>query len=163
MEAPWEIVGALAEALAAVAVIASLVYLSIQLRQNNRLLENSAHATYYELAAQGLTARAVGPPGNLEIFNRGLADPNSLSGEEMAVFNTTMHAMFITFQYCYRMKRDQGVDDAITDPTLQNMFMLLASPGGKRWWQSYPVYVETEFTEFVNEATGMNKKISESI
>jgi len=156
----WEAIGAVAELAGAAAVVLTLFYLASQLRQNNRLLDDSAHATYYKMAAQDMNSIANSDPKKFEVMERGMADPESLDRGDLHLFNSTLHAMFITFQYCYRMRQRDALDESITGPNLENMLMLLSQPGGKSWWERYPVLMEDDFTQFVNERTGLTRRIS---
>ena len=74
----WDAIGAIAETLGAVGVIASLVYLATQIRQNTRTVRS---ATY-----QSLNGVALQSQGNLaydgetaEIVRKGMQDGSQLS------------------------------------------------------------------------------------
>ena len=82
----WDAIGAVGEILGAVAVLITLAYLAVQIRQNTRSITTSV----YESAMSGFNEvnRYVGASADLSsIFRRGSVDPSSLNEEELFRFN----------------------------------------------------------------------------
>ena len=75
------LIAAVAEAVGALAVVASLVYLTIQVRQSTDV----ARATYHIAQSANYRAVAMAMAENAELselWHRGLADPRSLTTVE---------------------------------------------------------------------------------
>jgi hypothetical protein len=73
----WEAVGAIANVLAAVGVIATLIYLSVQIRQNNNQLRGAATIAVYDYQ-RGLTDTLTEDQELYKIALRGNEDLDSL-------------------------------------------------------------------------------------
>ena len=85
----WDALGAFAEVVGAVGVIASLVYVSIQLKQNTQSIRDSTvHEVVrdYALGVQSLNA----DPELITIFYKGLKDLDSLTELERQRFETSL-------------------------------------------------------------------------
>jgi hypothetical protein len=81
----WEAVGAIANVLAAVGVIATLIYLSIQIRQNNNQLRGAATIAVYD-SQRGLTDTLTEDEELYKIALRGNEDLDSLDPWEKQRF-----------------------------------------------------------------------------
>ena len=73
--------GSLGELLAAVATIATLAYLALQIRQSNRTHQLSAIARIAE-STEAWLGQVVQDPVLLDVYRRGLFEPDSLTREE---------------------------------------------------------------------------------
>ena len=72
----WEAIGAIGEILGALAVVATLAYLSVQIRQNTKVARSATRQAIAE-SAQSLTSDLIHTPDMAEIFLR------HLQGEEL--------------------------------------------------------------------------------
>ena len=140
----WEAIGAISEVIGALAVVASLVYLALQIRQNTKQLEQnertsraasvSASATSYRENRQHIyTNREVA-----EIQLRGMADPQSLTEIEGYQFRLLM-SNFMDANW------DMYAQTAVTGHSPETwaaqgrkvIGRVLASPGGRWFWQNF--------------------------
>lgn len=129
----WSMVGALAEAIGAAAVVLSLVYLSVQVRQSTGVARASYHiqqsANY-----RTLVSSMMSDEGMASIFARGLADPRELSTEEYQRFLWCMGEIFQHYQ-----AQVEGAKAGIVEPHyVQSWLNVTASwvamPGGREAW-----------------------------
>ena len=74
--------GAIGEIVGAIAVVVTLLYLSVQIRHNTRSLRSAASSSVNAALQQTLARRAENPNGFTEIWLRGCADLASLSPVE---------------------------------------------------------------------------------
>ena len=98
---------AISEIVAALAVVISLVYVAIQIRQNNRQLDENTNAVRASAVYSGLhlifdNRIAIFNDGETaDIFYRGLEDPEELSDVEKTrfrlIFANAVDALFNTF------------------------------------------------------------------
>ncbi len=85
----WEAIGAVGEIVGAVAVVLTLVYLAVQLRQNTAAVSTST----YESVTSGFNSVnevVVGDAEVADIFYRGTVNPESLSPAEGIRFSFLM-------------------------------------------------------------------------
>jgi len=78
----WEMIGAIGEVIGAAGVMASLIYLALQIRTSNRA---ARQATMQELLdrQQTLMSQLTGPGDLADTFVRGLADFDSLDSRSL--------------------------------------------------------------------------------
>jgi len=139
----WEAVSTIAEVIGAVAVVASLIYLAIQIRQNTRQVEQQARGQRFvvlgTLADQwrGFRSNIV---SNLEvagIWRRGHEDPELLSDDEWALFDMLMVEFFWGFAYNWMMGVFFGRGDYLRDEVADNV-LIYDSRGLRKWWANSP-------------------------
>ena len=97
-----EDLGNLGDFIGGIAVIATLVYLAIQVRQNNRLLSAST-AAVRAASSTAINERLVSVNQALiedaslaEIFVRGSSSPGSIEGADRVRFDTLIQSMFVS-------------------------------------------------------------------
>ena len=109
---------AIAEIVGAVAVVASLVYLAVQIRQNTHGLAMSLKST--ELAAFERNVEAgnrireifILNPDVSELYERGLKSYAGLSGSDKLRFSMLLRNIFSAFQGAYIRQLTYGNDPA---------------------------------------------------
>ena len=138
----WDAIGAVGEVVGAVAVVASLVYLARQIRQNSSLVEQSALATGAEAAAisagHGADAfrRIASDPELSRIWRLGTTRPGELQDEEAYRFDLLIVAQFIEISANHQLRRPGVLDPeiwAIWDGILE---IWLDNPSFRRLWES---------------------------
>jgi hypothetical protein len=130
-----EDLGAVANLLAALGVIASLLYLSRQIRQSTHALR----ATSYQAIVEGnaaLTLAVAQDPALADLFLRGSSAPDALTPEEQVRFSALLTQVVARFDLALHYHAQRFIDDDV----LASMFRLLegtlASPGGRAWWRA---------------------------
>ena len=154
--------GSIGELIAAIATVATLGYLAVQIRQNTRTIRGSevAYRSNLEMATNArffdLRRDVYSDPELASIWARGLIDPEMLvEGEWNRFFNYFTSWVFAMGEQ-YRIQTDLLVDrQTIFTPVFQDMFRF---PGARKAWHAGFGY-DPEFTEFLNgiyEATRAN-------
>ena len=143
----WEAIGSIAELLSALAVLLTLIYLSIQVRQTKRTLELS---TLYESQREWTAvSRPLIEPENADVFVRGLRSFEELSAEDKVRFGELVGARFIVFAGNVSMSH-AGIT-GLGESGEKNIESLLASPGVRQWWVRYCHFYATEVQDRVNQ------------
>ena len=149
----WEAIGALAELAGAVGVVLTLVYLSVQLRQNTRAIQGSevAYRSNLEMATNArffdLRRDVYSDPELASIWTRGLVDPDMLAKGEWDRFFNYFTSWVFAMGEQYRIQADLLVDrQEILTPVFQDLFRY---PGARKAWHPRLGY-DVEFTEFLN-------------
>jgi len=146
----WEAIGAIAELLSGFGVIATLVYLAIQIRQNTNSVKESNYRNQTDRSI-GHSRFISGTPGMMSIYHRGMSNPSSLTPEERWQFGTYMYSMFLDFQEGYQLHIKARSDSAYWEPTKYNFLFYLSKPGGNAWWNSQgSKMLNKEFVRYVN-------------
>jgi hypothetical protein len=149
--------GALGELVGAIAVVASLVYLAIQIRQNTRQISQSMEST--RLAAFERNIEAGNRIRELILLNpevgqlltRGMEDYDGLSRSDKMNFDLLLRNIFASFQGGYVRQLTLGSDPEDFEGTLRTVDGLLAHPGVRQWLAVTEPDWRPEFTELVRE------------
>ena len=128
----WEAIGALAELAGALGVIASLIYLSVQIRSNTKQLKFAAMQSVGESIDRAFDPIYSEPC--LSIWSKGHHDLASLSPAESTAFSNLMGRQLHNFSNLIDAQL-QGVIDRRRSETLYHEFYreLFGSPGAKQW------------------------------
>ena len=133
--------GNIGEFVGAIGVVASLVYLALQIRQNTEHLSQntrsvraaSFHATSSLLAQFFSTVN--GDPELSRIFRLGLEDPDSLDPDARERFKTTLAQMFSYFQDVFHQHKEGLLEAELWESRHANIVMYLGEPGVRKFWQ----------------------------
>ncbi len=147
----WEAIAAIGEAVGGLAVIASLIYLAVQIRQS-RQLERAA--SIREMFAKGsdMVGYTALHPEKLETIRRGVADFSGLSVEEIDIFNGWGVHCLVTVEQAMYMRRDGLLPEASWRAFENYGLAIICSAGGSAWWSTYSGVIGQEFVIALNEA-----------
>ena len=146
----WEAVGAIGEIIGAFAVVLSLLYLAIQIRQT-RINEmqtqlRDSYDSYDEVRKSIYENEDVA-----QVFMLGISQPDAMTPVEEVRFLGILERMFLNGERYWRLA---GTDD---DWRMQTIVPFLASyldtPGGQYFWD-HPLSdnLDTEFRELIAKA-----------
>ncbi len=145
----WQAIGAIGELLGGLVVLASLVFLAIQIRRNTQALQlgvaeetNRSFAAYTGMFTQ---------PGIARVYRVGLASPGELDDDELITFNAVMSTLFNFLAHTHSVRHRGVVNLWISDQGLAAAAMYaLQQPGGQLWWRRFRVSYNDEFQSFVD-------------
>ncbi len=157
----WEAVGAIAELLGALGVIATLVYLARQISVNTSTVRASAAASLSE-ANTGLSALLAQDAEVNRLFWSCLTDRDSLSEPE----KLRSDAIIATFLGVIEQSHDFYAEGAITDEKREarelQLAWLVTQPGFSAFWDAYgPTYARS-FAALVERAQQSGPRASAS-
>ena len=90
----WDAIGAIAEMLGSIAVVATLVLLLIQLKTNSAMIKNSTQQSR-AAATSDWSRQLTGNPELYIIFRAGLGDDLTLSKDDRGRFDLVLLQVFI--------------------------------------------------------------------
>jgi len=144
-----EDLGNLGDFVGGLAVIATLLYLAIQIRQNTRILRTSAEQAADPIAAIANIAQS---PENAAVYHRGISNANDLSDEERTHFYLMMASSFYVLHQGYRAYQ-LGTQTAETwEWQSRALGFYAAQPGVQNWWrkQGHTLFpADSEFSRAV--------------
>jgi hypothetical protein len=123
------------EFLGGIAVVASLIYLASQIRQNSRLLRASttAASSQVEVAVNTLIAEQPDVAGS---FVEGLVDRESFSADHRRRFDAVAGMWFQVLRQQYQFQLDGiGSADEWTYRHREMRWMFLQGTGTRQWWR----------------------------
>lgn len=155
--------GAIGEIIGALAVVASLIYLAVQIRQNTRQislsLESSKLAAFEQSVESGNRARELLITNTelAELLLKGFADYKSLPPTDKFRCNMLFRNLFSAIQGGYIRQLTVGGDPEQLEGIKKPLDALLQNPGTHQWLEDVDVDWRPEFAEFVAERVAENK------
>jgi len=144
----WEAIGAIGEIVGAAAVVLTLIYFSLHLRQGT----SNIRAASYQSASQGRTSFRMAVAGDKEltrVLRLGLIDPSQLDEDDLLRFHILLVEEFRIAQSAFFLK-----EDGLADPEFweHERFMIATykkTPAFDEWWRDSKQYFSPKFIEYV--------------
>jgi len=145
----WEAIGAIGEVLGAIGVIASLLYLAIQVRASTRAAVVEAKLESTRLLHKFIDYLIETPELN-DIFLRGIEDLECLSEEEYYRFSNMALKAFWFFSAAHFQYRMGTLDEGEFHEPRTVFRYWIHRPGCRAWWNKIGSQaVSPKFREFV--------------
>jgi hypothetical protein len=155
----WEAVGAIGELVGAIAVIITLLYLAVQIRQNSQAVKNSAAQTLLS-EANGSLRVAASDPGTARAVILGQTLFDELSEEERAQFIVWMFAWMRTIEQAYFQYIQGYIDEEIWEGQVVHMRQAIHSPGVAKWWSFRRCFFSRKFQNYIDEIAAVDSDVS---
>ncbi len=136
------------EIIGAVVVILSLVYLTIQVRQNTQAQRTENYARALDLLAALQSTLSQDSEISL-IFSRGILDPSKLTSLEKLRFNWSLYEAFGAFEFMFHASKTNSIDEEVWTRWAVAVAWWLTFPGVQTWWNAKPLPFTDSFTSFV--------------
>lgn len=165
----------ISQIIAVLAVLASLIFVGIQIRQNTEQAKDAnrlARAQMHQQIADGFT-EAMSLSLQIEdqtvesVFLNGIAD--QVGAAELQKFSALMLGLWKHLENVFYQHKEGFVADEYWQSTCNYMMLLLGREGSQQWWDKRKSVFAREFTQFVDqlETTSsfedLNLKADESI
>jgi hypothetical protein len=144
----WEQIGAIGQAVAAVGIIPSLVYLAIQVRgqnRTNRRVSLDLHSTQQIELIRTINEN----PDFGAIYLRGLEDVESLEPVARLQFGAYLMRVFRYWDGIYFHYMDGAMPPAFWQSVRRQMQDIVAYPGVQAWWASRRHWYTDAFNDLV--------------
>lgn len=138
-----------AEIVGGVAVIASLLFVARQMRENNK---SAREANYIQVMQHNKDmGRQIGSDVKMaNLYRRGCDDFISLNPDERWQFGSLMMAMFCDFNQQHTLYNQKRLDQQFWNAIEHNMRFYLDRRGVRDWWRSQPFQFDLSFVEYVD-------------
>ncbi len=136
------------EFIGGIAVVASLIYLASQIRQNSRLLEATNSSTRTQSMSAASLALAQDPDVS-RIFWEGLADLGALSEADQRRFVPLLTMTFNSFGEQYWAHRAGFSRSSGWEQQELGMRWYLEQPGAQQWWRDWSRIYPPDFSDYV--------------
>ena len=142
----WEAIGAVAELVAAIAVLPTLLYLAIQLRQNTRSLKSATIDSLNSSMADN--ARSIVENDAIIELLAKVGSNQPLSSTEATRLHFLLVMLVRRFEGFYFQNALGFVDDHMTGGYERSILSIIASNG--EWWVSAKSLYSPEFSAYVD-------------
>ena len=148
--------GAIGELVGGVAVVATLVYLAVQVRQGNRQASRDATA----LARDAFPGRlcALGESNEqAEILRSGLGSFHALTPAEALRFNSMLLGLFAAFGGVFDNHVAGLIPEDEFEATEGIMARFILTPGGREWWEQVKSTYPTRLVDAIDHAASRER------
>lgn len=143
----WEAFSTIAELVSAIAVVISLLYLALQIRQNTHQVRV---ATNHEISHDLREAtRNLLSAGKTEMYVRGLEDPQSLDRSEQLDFAFFMFDLFKGFENIHYHYLHGTIGADVWPGWCYFIRSYAIAPGAQRYWRARRDIFHPEFRAFI--------------
>ena len=131
----WEAISAVSEIIGALAVLITLIYLALQIRQNTEQAKlNSIKSVN---ASNDSAFEPIYIPENSIIFTKSQESYEDLSNHEKQVFDMLMTRLIASFDATTYQYSHRAYDENLYWGTANFYYRFITSPGGAKWWDDY--------------------------
>ena len=148
--------GSIGEFVGAIGVVASLIYLALQIRQNSRQITENTNSVLgsVELESAKLASdwllTVAGDRELGRIWILGLSDPRRLTEDEGVQFAMLMGSAFYRIAGPFRQYKRGLLSEESWQPFDELIIRYMQSAAVRTWWSNRDVPFAKSFTEYVN-------------
>ena len=146
----WDALGAIAEMVGAMGVLATLIYLAFQIRDNTR----SLHAASLESILEGARERYFLPMASTSdmanIYARGLNSLDQLDEDETRRFFYMMYEQLFQMQQVWQLRERNLIPQVDYDAWLDYTASLLRTEGGAEMWPHCEKVITPTIASIIN-------------
>jgi hypothetical protein len=147
----WDAIAAIAEILAALGVIGSLVYLAGQVRGSLKQARQAAIQSVVNQMSNVWTGVAA-DRDHADIWVRGSKGTSGLKDETEGVrFSAFLLSLFRPYEEIFYYRRDGLVDDWTWESISSQCHALMGTPGFIDWWAERGTWFSIEFQEHIQQ------------
>ncbi len=129
-----QLLGNYGEFIGAIAIVVTLTYLAVQLRQNTASVRASA---YQEWVTSNVEIDlSMSNPAQSEIIDKGNYDSSNLTRETYVAYAMTHLAIMQMAQSTDYLYRSGSLDRELWEAEMNRVAGILAAPGVRQWWDA---------------------------
>ena len=151
----WEMLSAIGQVVAAIGVIASLIYLAVQIREQNKERRragiNILTAQWSELVKSTQESREYAM-----LFLQGVRSFHDLDAPGKLRFSAFFTRFTRNCEGMFIYYRDGALEEALWDEVERTMSDFFAYPGVKEWWATLKHWLTDEFRAVVEAIISKN-------
>jgi hypothetical protein len=130
----WEAISAISELVGAVAIVATLVYLAVQIRQNTASVKADAYQGW--VSANINLAVAATNTEFSKAIRAGISDSAQLNEESEIGFGLWNHSAFQLLQAIDTLYQMGVIDEPLWKSEISRAAVHLSNPGVRQWWDA---------------------------
>ena len=146
----------LGQFVSSIAVLASLVYFAIQMRQNTEAIRAENYARALDRIAS-MQAKISGDREFAKLMSVGNTDPTQLTPLDRVRFTLLCYEMFGGFEFMLLQAEDGKLPHEVWTRWSATTAWWLALPGVRAWWAVRPAPFSESFTAFVDTCIRENR------
>jgi hypothetical protein len=154
--------GALGELFGAIAVVVTLIYLSIQLRHNTDATRLSSVQMSVESSAEFNSMLATSAELN-DIFWKGMADPDCLDPQELRRFASMLNMYLRREALAYHLYKIGHMPHEFWGPRERTLHGILNQPGTRWWVENLGEVLPANFREYLQGVLASESTLTQTM
>ena len=146
----WDAIGAIGEVIGGAAVIASLLYLAIQIRNSSAIARAESQRDL--LSITPIMSLTTSNRQLIEVIQAALDDFDRLPNVDQAQFHSWAHLISAITESAFRMHRSGMIDDAMYTGYRGAFLGLITTTGGAQWWKITQPLWPSDFAAEINSS-----------
>ena len=146
----WDAVGAIAETVGVVAVVISLVYVAMQIKQSTEEAITARTQNLIEANSQA-NAMVAADDDLANIIMSGLFNYGELPPAQQLRFGAYMFALFANYDFAYHQYLAGKIEPVFWANMEYEMPVFINLPGAREWWDRDKVRFSEAFAKFMDE------------
>ena len=145
----WNAIGAIAEIIGSVAVVLTIIYLSLQISQSNK----AAKSLSANQSRSGVTDVLSGISVDTEAvktYTKGMVNPEKLELYERVRFDLIIFQQLRAVEIIFLEFREGLVPEEVWMGQWRGMFSILKTKGGRASWARQKNYLAASFSKWVD-------------
>lgn len=155
-------VGLVAEVLAALSVVVSLVMVAAELSENAKATRAAAASEVLISLSSWYTEISVEGRGG-SLFAQGMRDPSSLSREQQVDFVFMLHGGMLLYQNAFVLGQEGALDNTLRAVTTETLSAVVHEPGFQFYWRQRRMVYVPEFRDYVESLRSGEKSAMSEI
>ena len=153
-----ETLGNLGDFIGGIAVVVTLVYLAIQIRQNTVQLRKSADIARAEARFTSVQAfsefrsHLIANPEVASLYYRGGKDIDALSPEDRLRYGLLLQQLFFSMHAALEKMEATTQEDFSRMYKELNLDLIMPLPGVASWWKGHKDRLDPKFVEFIEKS-----------
>jgi hypothetical protein len=146
----WEAIGAVGEIVGAIAVVVTIGYLAVQIRQNTRSV---LAATHHSSARAATETQNVFAQSNdvARIFRVGSRELEELTGDERQRFHAMLLSIFLWYEDAFFQHQQSMIDREVWEGRQRHLLGQLKLPGITSWWARSSEFFARSFVSYIEQ------------
>ncbi len=141
------------QTISAVAVVLSLIYVGLQIKQNTTTTQ-AASAQAYATDINDIVGLINSSPRLADVLHEGANGLSGLKDGDIIRFMSFTDINFITYQSFYMQWKSGTLADALMATYKEAIVSLLQQKGQQEWWELRRHWFSPEFQDFVDGVVG---------
>lgn len=138
-----------AQTIGVAAILASLVFVGYQIRQNTRALRATSHHAVSD-SFNAINTLIAGDPRATRIWRLGLAGLDALDEDERASFGFIALAYMRIFETLHYQYVTGVLEPKLFEAELNTLKWSVTNPGIVTWWAANPISLSAEYRAFID-------------
>lgn len=151
-----------AEIFGGIAILISLLFVGIQLRENTKATRSSTATATIDTMTDWYVTMGTDKESSASLW-RFLADPESMTKEEQLQHIYTLHGLLLTFQNSYFLAQDGTLDIRIHESLNQVLIGVKDQPGFHVYWNTRKSIFFKEYQDYVEGILNSDIIVSDGV